>query len=86
MEPVTGYWVEIPEGATGMTEVNGNPIGMSFSEYAEQVNGIHTPETSTNYGTFEWGDSEAITSAVIGTVNPQVTELIGGYHAPTRPK
>ena len=86
MEEVTGYWVEIPEGATEMTEVNGSPVGMSFSEYAEQTNGIYTPETSTQFGTFEWGDGELITSAVIGTVNPQVHELIGGAHAPTRPK
>lgn len=83
---ITGYWVEIPEGATSMGSVNSEEIGMSFADYAELVSGIYTAETPTEYGTFEWDDSEEIKSVVINDTACEVHELIGGAHAPQRPK
>lgn len=85
-ETITGYYIEIPEGATDMGSVNSEEINQSFEDYALSVGATYTAETATHYGTFEWGADPEIESVDINGSPVAITPLIGGAHAPTRPK
>lgn len=80
---ITGYYVVIPSGSTTLTSVNGMMINMPFEQYGDID---YTPETTEYYGTIEWNNADAITQVLIDGSEVPVYPLIGGYHAPRRPK
>lgn len=80
---ITGYYIDIPSGATTVTSVNEEAVNKTFDQYA---NATYVAETETHYGTLEWTENPEITSVVIDGNPVDVQPLIGGVHAPQRPK
>lgn len=82
MEEITGYFIDLPEGANSIA-VNGGE-DTPLSTYA---GGAYTPETSTHFGLVVWDASTAITSVVVNTDTPvEVQTLIAGHHPVAKPK
>lgn len=87
MPEVTGYYIDLPEGAQEVAEVNSEEINQLLADYELSTPGvIYSLETDTLFGVIEWDDSVEILSAVIDNTAVTVNELIGGAHAPQRPK
>lgn len=82
MEEITGYFVDLPQGANSIA-VNGGedtPLG-------EYTGGIYTPETENLYGLVEWSNETSIYDVVVnGNETLSVQYLIGGLHPTQRPK
>lgn len=80
---ITGYYVDLPEGATTIERVNGDEINLPLCEYTAAT---YVPETSTHYGTLEWDASVEILYVMVNGEELTVNPLIGGVHSPQRPK
>lgn len=82
MGDITGYYIELPEGAQQLDAVNGEGWNVPFSEYP---NATYVAETQTHYGTLEWYGME-VTEVIVDGSSVQINPLIGGVHSPQRPK
>lgn len=83
MSEITGYYIDLPQGAQQLDAVNGEGWNVPFSEYPDAT---YTAETSTHYGTLEWDNTNEITEVIVDGHSMEVQTLIGGYHAPQRPR
>lgn len=83
-DEITGYYVDIPAGATNLDSVNGVPINVALADYSADV--TYLPEVSTHYGLLEWGAEPDIMEVIIDGQNVPVQPVLNGSHPAQKPK